>query len=215
MPWAWGSAAEVFLAPARRRVGPVVPPKVPVAGHVVKAGWFRYEQDEHELLLLSYRVGRWNLLVVPPRTPPAVATWLMAAAGDPRRTASASSLVADAGRLTVTAEADRPGEAVGESEGGPEPVPWSFARGAARSPRRRRNGRRGTDDGGHPGDGDRAAGGDRGSAFLIRRLNAQHGDRSAAFHHGRGGVVAPDRKTDEGRVSCPGAAVGYACPRPA
>ena len=35
-------------------------------------------------------------------------------------------------------------------------------------------------------------------AFLIHRLNAQHGDRSAAFHYGRGGVVAPDRKTADG-----------------
>ncbi|WP_404795614.1 hypothetical protein [Streptomyces tendae] len=36
-------------------------------------------------------------------------------------------------------------------------------------------------------------------AFLIHRLNSQHGDRGgAAFHYGRGGVVAPDRKTDEG-----------------
>ncbi|KAB2973848.1 hypothetical protein F8R89_18715 [Streptomyces sp. SS1-1] len=35
-------------------------------------------------------------------------------------------------------------------------------------------------------------------AFLIHRLNSQHGGRSAAFHYGRGGVVAPDRKTDEG-----------------
>lgn len=34
-------------------------------------------------------------------------------------------------------------------------------------------------------------------AFLIHRLNSQHGDRSAAFHYGRGGVVAPDRKTDD------------------
>ncbi|MCM8551870.1 MULTISPECIES: DUF5994 family protein [Streptomyces] len=111
----WGRITRVTVNPAQ---WPVVPRKVPVAGHVVKVGWFRHEQDEHELLLLSYHVGRWNLLVVPPRTPPAEATWLMAAAGDPRRTASASSLVADAARLTVTAEADRPGEAVWESEGG-------------------------------------------------------------------------------------------------
>ncbi|MFF8095512.1 DUF5994 family protein [Streptomyces sp. NPDC016675] len=112
----WGRITRVTVNPAQ---WPVVPPKVPVAGHGVKVGWFRYEQDEHELLLLSYRVGRWNLLVVPPRTPPAVATRLMAAAADPRRTASASSLVAEAARLTVTAESDRPGEAVWESEGGP------------------------------------------------------------------------------------------------
>ena len=96
---------------------PVVPRKVPVAGHVVKVGWFRFEQDEHELLVLSYHVGRWNLLVVPPQTPPAAAAWLMAAASDPCRTATASSLVADAAHL-VTAEADRTGEAVWESEGG-------------------------------------------------------------------------------------------------
>lgn len=34
--------------------------------------------------------------------------------------------------------------------------------------------------------------------FLIHRLNSLHGDRGAAFHYGRGGVVAPDRRTDEG-----------------
>jgi hypothetical protein len=37
-------------------------------------------------------------------------------------------------------------------------------------------------------------------AFLIHRLNAQHGDRTAAFHYGRGGMVAPDRDTTEGRT---------------
>ncbi|CAM5577955.1 hypothetical protein SVIOM342S_02106 [Streptomyces violaceorubidus] len=63
-------------------------------------------------------MGRWNLLVVPPRTPPAAAARLMAAASDPGRTASASRLMADAARPTVIAEADRTGEAVWESEGG-------------------------------------------------------------------------------------------------
>ncbi|CAM5715974.1 hypothetical protein STENM223S_11947 [Streptomyces tendae] len=111
----WGRITRVTVNPAQ---WPVVPRKVPVAGHVVKVGWFRHEQDEHELLLFSYHVGRWNLLVVPPRTPPAAATWLMAAAGDPRRIASAGSLVADAARPAVTAESDRTGEAVWESEGG-------------------------------------------------------------------------------------------------
>ncbi|CAM5485663.1 hypothetical protein GCM10010261_49770 [Streptomyces pilosus] len=38
-------------------------------------------------------------------------------------------------------------------------------------------------------------------AFLIHRLNAQHGDRSAAFHYGRGGAVAPDRKTTDGSAA--------------
>ncbi|MFD8347835.1 DUF5994 family protein [Streptomyces coelicoflavus] len=111
----WGRITRITVNPAQ---WPVVPRKVPVAGHVVKVGWFRFEQDEHELLLLSYHVGRWNLLVVPPRTDPAAAAWLMAAASDPRRTATASSLLADAARLTVTAEGDRAREAVWESEGG-------------------------------------------------------------------------------------------------
>ncbi|MFJ8182750.1 DUF5994 family protein [Streptomyces sp. NPDC096105] len=111
----WGRITRVTVNPAQ---WPAVPHKVPVAGHVVKVGWFRFEQDEHELLLLSYPVGRWNLLVVPPPTPPAAAAWLMAAASDPRRAATASSLLADVARPAVTAEADRTGEAVWESEGG-------------------------------------------------------------------------------------------------
>lgn len=41
---------------------PVIPRKVPVDGHVVSVGWFKAEQDSHRLLLLSYTVGRWDLL---------------------------------------------------------------------------------------------------------------------------------------------------------
>src|SRR5690606_7345654 len=78
----WGRVTRVTVNPAQ---WPVVPRKVPVAGHVVKVGWFRFEQDEHELLLLSYHVGRWNLLIVPPQTPPAAAACLMAAASAPGR----------------------------------------------------------------------------------------------------------------------------------
>ncbi|MEU0851192.1 DUF5994 family protein [Streptomyces flaveolus] len=111
----WGRITRVTVNPAQ---WPVVPRKVPVAGHVVKVGWFRFEQDAHELLLLSYQVGRWNLLVVPPRTPPATAAWLMAAAAHPRRAETASRLMADAAHLTATAGPDRAGEAVWESEGG-------------------------------------------------------------------------------------------------
>ncbi|MFD4348225.1 hypothetical protein ACFWQ6_25725 [Streptomyces coelicoflavus] len=44
-------------------------------------------------------------------------------------------------------------------------------------------------------------------AFLIHRLNSQHGDRSAAFHYGRGGVVAQDRKTNDGPVARRGSPV--------
>ncbi|MEU1046908.1 hypothetical protein ABZ400_17305 [Streptomyces sp. NPDC005897] len=38
-------------------------------------------------------------------------------------------------------------------------------------------------------------------AFLIHRLNSQHGDRSAAFRYGRGGAVAPDREPTGGQTT--------------
>lgn len=111
----WGRITRITVNPAQ---WPVVPRKVTVAGHVVKVGWFRAEQDPHELLLLSYRVGRWNLLVVPPGTDPVRAAGLMAAASDPRRSDSASRLMADAPRPVT--EDDRIVEAAWESEGGRE-----------------------------------------------------------------------------------------------
>ncbi len=38
-------------------------------------------------------------------------------------------------------------------------------------------------------------------AFLIHRLNSQHGERTTAFHYGRGGVVTPDRKPTGGETT--------------
>ncbi|MEU4653347.1 DUF5994 family protein [Streptomyces sp. NPDC023723] len=111
----WGRITRVTVNPVR---WPDVPRKVSVAGHVVKVGWFRFEQDAHELLLLSYHLGRWNLLVVPPHTPSAEAAWLMAAGSDPHRAVTASRLLAEAGHRSATAAADRTGEAAWESEGG-------------------------------------------------------------------------------------------------
>ncbi|CAM5400839.1 hypothetical protein SSPIM334S_06796 [Streptomyces spiroverticillatus] len=89
----WGLITRVTVNPTH---WPVVPRKVPVAGHVVKVGWFLAEQDPHKLLLLSRTVGRWDLLVVPPQTPARTAAWLMAAASDPARRVTASTLVAEA-----------------------------------------------------------------------------------------------------------------------
>lgn len=86
----WGRITRVTVNPVH---WPVVPRKVAVGGRVVKVGWFLAEQDPHELLLLSYRTGRWNLLVVPPQTPAAPAAWLMAAASDPLGTSTASRLM--------------------------------------------------------------------------------------------------------------------------
>jgi hypothetical protein len=112
----WGRITRVTVNPTQ---WPVVPRKVPVAGHVVNVGWFLPEQDPHELLLLSYHVGRWNLLVVPPQTTPDSAAWLMAAASDPRGMSTASRLVEEATSLR-TLDADRAVEAVWDSEGGHE-----------------------------------------------------------------------------------------------
>ncbi|MFD5855601.1 DUF5994 family protein [Streptomyces chartreusis] len=111
----WGRITRVTVNPTQ---WPVVPRKVPVAGHVVKVGWFLAEQDPHELLLLSYRTGRWNLLVVPPQTTLVSAAWLMAAASDPLGTSTASRLMEEAARLRTVYEADRSVEEVWDSEGG-------------------------------------------------------------------------------------------------
>jgi hypothetical protein len=114
----WGRITRVTVNPTH---WPAVPRKVPVAGHVVKVGWFLAEQDPHELLLLSYRAGRWNLLVVPPQTPPESAARLMAAASDPLGMATASRLMQAEARMRTAHEDDRAVEAVWDSEGGHEP----------------------------------------------------------------------------------------------
>ncbi|QWB24262.1 MULTISPECIES: DUF5994 family protein [Streptomyces] len=112
----WGRITRVTVNPTQ---WPVVPRKVPVAGHVVNVGWFLEEQDPHELLLLSYHLGRWNLLVVPPQSTPESAAWLMAAASDPRGVLGASRLLEEAAaRLRTLRDADRAVEAVWDSEGG-------------------------------------------------------------------------------------------------
>ncbi|MEU0851191.1 hypothetical protein ABZ387_24960 [Streptomyces flaveolus] len=38
-------------------------------------------------------------------------------------------------------------------------------------------------------------------AFLIHRLNSQHGDRAAAFHYRRDGVVEQGRKSRTGTTA--------------
>nr|WP_240930160.1 DUF5994 family protein [Streptomyces coryli] len=114
----WGRITRVALNPTH---WPATPRKVPVAGRVLHVGWFKDEQDPHKLLLLSYRIGRWDLLVIPPGTPEATAAWLMAAAADPLRTGTASELMAEAARRQRSAAADRDQEAVWDAEGGHGP----------------------------------------------------------------------------------------------
>jgi hypothetical protein len=87
----WGRITRITVNPAHWQP---LPHEVRVRGHVVKVGWFVTEQDPHKLLLLSYGIGRLDLLVVPPGTSEAAAARLMAAATDPVGSPTASALIA-------------------------------------------------------------------------------------------------------------------------
>ena len=112
----WGRITRVAVNPTHWRP---LPREIPAQGHVVKVGWFT-EQDPHELLLLSYRTGRWDLLVVPPHTGQAAAARLMTAAADPAGAPSASALIAaeDSRRDIEAPPGEAGAEAAWESEGG-------------------------------------------------------------------------------------------------
>lgn len=110
----WGRITRVTVNPTQ---WPVIPRKVPVAGHTVHVGWFADEQDPHALVLLSYSVGRWDLLVIPPETDAAAAVRLMAAAATVGGNSTASALLADdVASEGVTDAASR--EVAWETDGG-------------------------------------------------------------------------------------------------
>ncbi|WP_369175396.1 DUF5994 family protein [Streptomyces sp. R28] len=88
----WGRITHVTVNPAH---WPVIPRKVPVTGHTVRVGWFADEQDPNKAILLSYTVGRLDLLVIPPETESAAAARLMAAATVPGGARTAGDLMAD------------------------------------------------------------------------------------------------------------------------
>ncbi|MFG2140379.1 DUF5994 family protein [Streptomyces sp. NPDC048650] len=111
----WGRITHVTVNPT---LWPVIPRKVPVEGHVVGVGWFEGEQDPHKLLLLSYTVGRWDLLVIPPETSPATAARLMTEAADPLGTLTASALMAAAEQRRIAEEMEFALVSVWDSEGG-------------------------------------------------------------------------------------------------
>jgi hypothetical protein len=85
----WGRITRVTVNPTR---WPVVPYTVAVNGRTLHVGWFT-EQDPDKLILLSYTVGRWDLLVIPPEAPPAAAARLMDAAAIPGSVLSAGVLM--------------------------------------------------------------------------------------------------------------------------
>ncbi|MFD3537101.1 DUF5994 family protein [Streptomyces sp. NPDC058664] len=115
----FGRITRVTVNPTR---WPVVPHKVPVTGHTVHVGWFT-EQDPDKMILLSYAVGRCDLLVIPPETEPAAAARLMTAAATPGSVLTADALMTDeaaTGRRTRDA---RSSEATWETDGGAAPPP--------------------------------------------------------------------------------------------
>ncbi|MFF9866338.1 DUF5994 family protein [Streptomyces sp. NPDC013953] len=115
----WGRITRVTVNPTH---WPVIPRKVPAAGHTVHVGWFAEEQDPHKMILLSYTAGRWDLLVIPPETGAAAAARLMAAAATPGSLLTASRLMADEYAIREVGE-DRGRESEWDSEGGSAPPP--------------------------------------------------------------------------------------------
>ncbi|MEU9298900.1 DUF5994 family protein [Streptomyces sp. NPDC048269] len=110
----WGRVTRVSVNPTR---WPVIPRTVAVDGHTVHVGWFT-EQDPDKLILLSYTVGRWDLLVIPPETEPAAAARLMAGAAIPGSVLAAGVLMANETVIGRVIQDTRRREATWESEGG-------------------------------------------------------------------------------------------------
>ena len=86
----WGRITRVTV---HEGMWPDLPAKVAAAGHVVRLGWFDSEQEPADLCLLSFTVGRWDLLVIPPECDPDRAAQLMAAATDVHNGRSPSALL--------------------------------------------------------------------------------------------------------------------------
>lgn len=120
----WGRITRISVNPT---LWPAVPRKVPVGGHEIKVGWFKDEQDPHELVLLSYSTHRWNLLVVPPRATAATAARLMAAATDTGLRLTASALIAEDYATHAVAGRQRIQEEDWESGGGTVPAAMAAA----------------------------------------------------------------------------------------
>ncbi|MGG8409054.1 DUF5994 family protein [Streptomyces sp. 12297] len=126
----WGRITRVTVNPSR---WPVVPHTVPVAGQTLHVGWFT-EQDPDKLILLSYTVGRWDLLVVPPDTGRASAARLMAAAAIPGSALTADVLMANEAVIGGGTRDARLREATWEGEGGACMSPFGHPMGRSALP---------------------------------------------------------------------------------
>ncbi|MFE0735427.1 DUF5994 family protein [Streptomyces sp. NPDC058855] len=101
---------------------PVALRQVPVGGYAVHVGWFT-DQAPDTMILLSYSLGRCDLLVIPPETEPSSAARLMTAASAPGNLHTTGTLMSEeheTGRLLREAGA---GEDAWETDGGASPQP--------------------------------------------------------------------------------------------
>ncbi|MFF9839526.1 DUF5994 family protein [Streptomyces sp. NPDC013740] len=97
---------------------PVAPYKVSVGGYAVHVGWFS-GQDPDTMILLSYSLGRCDLLVVPPETELASAARLMALASAPGNLHSTNTLMSDEDATVRRLREARADEDAWETDGGP------------------------------------------------------------------------------------------------
>lgn len=110
----WGRVTRVTVNPTR---WPVVPHTLAVHGRTLHVGWFA-EQDPDKLILLSYTVGRLDLLVIPPETAAAAAARLMAAAAIPGSVLTAGVLMTNEAAIGRGLRDALRREATWEDEGG-------------------------------------------------------------------------------------------------
>ncbi|MFJ2585733.1 DUF5994 family protein [Streptomyces sp. NPDC087538] len=110
----WGRITRAMVNPTR---WPVVPHKVPAAGHIVHVGWFT-EQDPDKMILLSCTGGRCDLLVIPPETGPAAAARLMSAAAVPGSVLTAGVLMSDEAATGRRMRDARSSQEAWETDGG-------------------------------------------------------------------------------------------------
>ncbi|MEU7296071.1 DUF5994 family protein [Streptomyces exfoliatus] len=119
----YGRITRVAVNPTR---WPVVPHTVPATGHTVHVGWFT-EQDPDKMILLSYAVGRCDLLVIPPETEPAAAARLMNAATLPGGVLPAGVLMSDEAATGSRMRDARSGVDTWETDGGSARPPLQHA----------------------------------------------------------------------------------------
>ncbi|WP_051942789.1 DUF5994 family protein [Streptacidiphilus rugosus] len=67
---------------------------IATGSHDVRVNWYDPDQDPHAIALFSYRIKRWQLLVIPPETASWRAGQLMTAAARSRNQQSARALFA-------------------------------------------------------------------------------------------------------------------------